>query len=135
ERHPVRSLVGGVRQQLRHDVCGSGVGDDRAGVSLLDRDDLRLWRRAQRRDPARARTQAPGRGGRARRIRRAGRAEARAAVSKDDAAVGLREAQALTLQLIYTCTEYPPSTGIAVPVTKSDAGLARNTAMPANSFG
>src|SRR3954471_4863411 len=29
--------------------------------------------------------------------------------------------------------EYPPSTGIAVPVTKSEAGEARNTAMPAKS--
>src|SRR5205823_4156467 len=29
--------------------------------------------------------------------------------------------------------EYPPSTGIAVPVTKSDAGELRNTAMPAKS--
>src|SRR5207237_4293598 len=28
---------------------------------------------------------------------------------------------------------YPPSTGIAVPVTKSDAALARNTAMPSMS--
>src|SRR5882762_8823876 len=30
-------------------------------------------------------------------------------------------------------TEYPPSTGIAVPVTKSDAALARKTATPAMS--
>src|SRR5882762_10944000 len=30
-------------------------------------------------------------------------------------------------------TEYPPSTGIAVPVTKSEAALARNTATPAMS--
>ena len=30
-------------------------------------------------------------------------------------------------------TENPPSTGIAAPVTKSDAGEARNTAMPAKS--
>src|ERR1700716_3021959 len=29
--------------------------------------------------------------------------------------------------------EYPPSTGIAVPVTKSEAVEARNTAMPAKS--
>ena len=31
--------------------------------------------------------------------------------------------------------EKPPSTGIAVPVTKSDAGLARKIAMPAKSSG
>ena len=30
-------------------------------------------------------------------------------------------------------TENPPSTGIAVPVTKFEAGEARNTAMPAKS--
>ena len=29
--------------------------------------------------------------------------------------------------------ENPPSTGMAVPVTKSEAGDARNTAMPAKS--
>jgi len=29
--------------------------------------------------------------------------------------------------------EYPPSTGIADPVTKSDAAEARKTAMPAKS--
>ena len=33
----------------------------------------------------------------------------------------------------YPITEKPPSTGIAVPVTKSEAGEARNTAMPAKS--
>ena len=32
-------------------------------------------------------------------------------------------------------TEYPPSTGIAAPVMKSEAGLARKTAMPAGSPG
>ena len=32
-------------------------------------------------------------------------------------------------------TENPPSIGIAVPVTKSDAWEARNTAMPAKSVG
>jgi hypothetical protein len=32
-------------------------------------------------------------------------------------------------------TEYPPSTGIAAPVMKSEAGLARKTAMPARSPG
>jgi hypothetical protein len=31
--------------------------------------------------------------------------------------------------------EYPPSTGIAAPVTKSEALLARNTASPARSAG
>src|SRR3954470_14083275 len=33
----------------------------------------------------------------------------------------------------YPITENPPSTGIAVPVTKSDALEARNTAIPAKS--
>lgn len=32
----------------------------------------------------------------------------------------------------YACTEYPPSTGIAVPVMKSDAALDRKTAIPAD---
>ena len=31
----------------------------------------------------------------------------------------------------YPWTEKPPSTGMAVPVTKSDAGAARKTAIPA----
>jgi hypothetical protein len=31
--------------------------------------------------------------------------------------------------------EYPPSTAIAAPVTKSDAALHRNTAVPASSCG
>jgi len=34
---------------------------------------------------------------------------------------------------LYPITENPPSTGIADPVTKSDAGDARNTAIPAKS--
>ena len=36
---------------------------------------------------------------------------------------------------LYIATEKPPSTGMAVPVTKSDAGLARNAATPAMSGG
>src|SRR5215475_6486728 len=35
----------------------------------------------------------------------------------------------------HICTEYPPSTGIAAPVTEADAALARNTAIPAKSSG
>src|ERR1700728_1439863 len=35
----------------------------------------------------------------------------------------------------YMAMEKPPSTGIAVPVTKSDAELARNAATPAMSPG
>lgn len=37
--------------------------------------------------------------------------------------------------MLYTCTEYPPSTGIAAPVMKSEARLARNTATPERSPG
>jgi hypothetical protein len=37
--------------------------------------------------------------------------------------------------LFYPSTEYPPSTGIAVPVMKSDARLDRKTAMPDKSSG
>ena len=36
---------------------------------------------------------------------------------------------------IFDRNEKPPSTGMAVPVTKSEAGLARKIAMPARSSG
>ena len=48
--HRVRPISGALRQQLRHDVCGAGVGHHRAGVSVFHRRDLRLWRRIERRD-------------------------------------------------------------------------------------
>jgi len=37
--------------------------------------------------------------------------------------------------LLQAWLEYPPSTGMAAPVTKSEARLARKTAMPAKSSG
>ena len=43
--------------------------------------------------------------------------------------------QCPTSKRLYIATEKPPSTGMAVPVTKSDAGLARNAATPAMSGG
>ena len=49
-RHPVRQVSGGVRQQLRDDLCGPRLGHHRAGVPLFHRLGLRLWRRVQRRD-------------------------------------------------------------------------------------
>ena len=39
----------------------------------------------------------------------------------------------LRLARAYDWIEYPPSTGIAVPVTKSDAAVDRKTAVPASS--
>ena len=49
-RRRLRHVSGAFRQQLRDDVCGAGVGDHRAGVSVFHRRDLRLRRRTERGD-------------------------------------------------------------------------------------
>ena len=97
DRHPVRPLSRRVRQQLRHDVCGARLGDDRAGVSVLERDHLRLRRRAQCRDPAPAGAQARrGRGAARRRGGTARAARARRVRAHDELA-RVREAKAVKL--------------------------------------
>jgi hypothetical protein len=48
----IRPLSRRVRLHVRELLRRTGVGNDRAGVSLLQRLDFRLWRRAQRRDRA-----------------------------------------------------------------------------------
>ena len=53
-RHRLRALSRRVRLHLRELLCRTGVGDDRAGVSLLQCLDFCFRRRAQRRDRARA---------------------------------------------------------------------------------
>ena len=55
----LRPLLEPVRAQLRLDLRRPRLGDDRAGVSLHARRHLRLRRRAQRGDHARARRAAP----------------------------------------------------------------------------
>ena len=49
-----RPLSRGFRLDLRDLLCRPRLGDDRAGVSLLQRLDFRLWRRTQRRNRSRA---------------------------------------------------------------------------------
>ena len=64
-----------------------------------DRDDLRLWRRAQRRDPARsARARTPPRRPRAAAAAERAALARQAPVPEDDAAAGLREAQAVNVR-------------------------------------
>ncbi len=55
-RRNLRRLLERIRAQLRLDLRGAGFGDDRAGVPLRDGGAVRVRRRAQRGDHARAPT-------------------------------------------------------------------------------
>ena len=87
-----RRLLERIRAQLRLDLRRPGVGDDRAGVPLRDGRDVRVRRRAERGDHARAPRPARVRV----RARAAGHAPANAQTSPGTSQPASRRAQAST---------------------------------------